>query len=243
MKAIQILVYFILINIGTAQSQKALIIYETIRVDNDHIRNKPISVEELDNLNLQMSKHKILFHLLVNDNEAIYQAEYDLPTKRELGFGFDETAILGEHEKVFYSNSETKDAFYRSFWTKNILVDTEAMNWNLINETKEIEGYLCHKAITTVTEEQPGGMNFRSPIEVWYTKEIPISFGIKNWNGLPGLIMEAHLDYDDGEILVKVNEINYPFKGNIDIVKPKGKERIGLPEYLVVLDSLNGKRF
>lgn len=56
------------------------------------------------------------------------------------------------------------------------------MEWELLNENKQIGGYSCEKAKTT----------FRGrTYEVWYTPEIPISTGPWKFNGLPGLILSV----------------------------------------------------
>ncbi len=57
-----------------------------------------------------------------------------------------------------------------------------AINWELINDTKKINNYLCQKAIG----------NFRGrEYTVWFTNDIPLGFGPWKLNGLPGLIIEA----------------------------------------------------
>lgn len=61
--------------------------------------------------------------------------------------------------------------------------------WKLFNESKIIGKYTCYKAthIKTITNNS-GEHNFE--IIAWYTNEIPVPFGPKEFNGLPGLILE-----------------------------------------------------
>lgn len=55
------------------------------------------------------------------------------------------------------------------------------MKWILLSEQKQIGDFLCEKAKTT----------FRGrTYEVWYTTEIPITYGPWKFNGLPGLMVE-----------------------------------------------------
>lgn len=56
-------------------------------------------------------------------------------------------------------------------------------NWTLINETKQIQGYTCKKAI---------GKYHNKAIILWYTEEIPISEGPYTFKNLPGLVLEAY---------------------------------------------------
>lgn len=71
------------------------------------------------------------------------------------------------NESVF----ETKEDIYKIKWNLNSLV------------TKKIAGYLCNRA--------EGFFRGRNYI-VWYTIELPLSFGPWKLNGLPGLILEAY---------------------------------------------------
>ena len=53
-------------------------------------------------------------------------------------------------------------------------------NWKITDETKEITGYTCRKAISNLM-----GYNF----EAWYTEDISVSIGPEKFDGLPGLIL------------------------------------------------------
>lgn len=56
-----------------------------------------------------------------------------------------------------------------------------ALDWKLENETREILGYICHKATTKYR-----GRKYTA----WYCKEIPINNGPYIFQNLPGLILE-----------------------------------------------------
>lgn len=58
----------------------------------------------------------------------------------------------------------------------------EIIEWNLTGDTLTIDGYLCHKATG-----QYAGRTWN----VWYTEEIPLSFGPWKLSGLPGLTLRA----------------------------------------------------
>lgn len=58
-----------------------------------------------------------------------------------------------------------------------------AFNWKITNETKDILGYKCTKAVS----------KFRGRTYVaWYTEEIPVNDGPWKFHGLPGLILEVY---------------------------------------------------
>ena len=60
--------------------------------------------------------------------------------------------------------------------------DIPEMEWELGEETKEVQGYTCHQA----------ECDFRGRRYIaWYTLEIPISEGPWKFGGLPGMILEV----------------------------------------------------
>lgn len=62
-----------------------------------------------------------------------------------------------------------------------VVEDLPTIQWTLLSEQKQIGNFLCDKAKTT----------FRGrTYEVWYTSEIPITYGPWKFNGLPGLMVE-----------------------------------------------------
>lgn len=63
-------------------------------------------------------------------------------------------------------------------------------NWQLINETKMIDKFLCFKAISTKTIINRNGEKKNIEIIAWYSPSIPLPYGPKDYFGLPGLILE-----------------------------------------------------
>ena len=70
---------------------------------------------------------------------------------------------------------------YKSYYTESVPVQ----DWQIEEETREIAGYLCQKAVC----------DFRGrSYTAWFTVDIPISQGPWKFSGLPGLILKV---YDD----------------------------------------------
>lgn len=76
----------------------------------------------------------------------------------------------------------------------NIILPYEEYKWDILSETKEIEGYKCYKAIGYREEfsAKDNKIKIIRP-EVWFTPKIPSSFGPKGMDGLPGLVLEGKL--------------------------------------------------
>lgn len=83
---------------------------------------------------------------------------------------------------------------------------TEPQQWEILDQTKEILGYECQKAVC----------DFRGRrYEAWFTWEVPISEGPWKFEGLPGLIMavaddQGHYSFEIAGIMqVENTPINY----------------------------------
>ncbi|MDR3713120.1 MAG: GLPGLI family protein [Puia sp.] len=78
-----------------------------------------------------------------------------------------------------------------------LIADTVgAIQWKVLDSTRDIQGYLCQKA-----SGESHGRNYTA----WFCIDLPYNFGPRRLNGLPGLILEA---YDDQrEILYTLNHI------------------------------------
>lgn len=99
----------------------------------------------------------------------------------------------------------------------NVLSEVDN-NWQLINETKTINGYLCYKAL--IQKKIPlKKTDNRIEVVAWYCPTIPLSYGAKEFGGLPGLILELH----DDKIVYLVSKINLDSNSKITLKEVKGK--------------------
>ena len=127
---------------------------------------------------LLFDKENALFSI----NEGLGVENTDLfMTKLTAGY------INEVYQKKEFSLSEVGKVF------GNYLLKKEAIkDWELVNETKEIEGFLCYKATSTKVVVNPKG-TFKFPIIAWYCPKIPLSFGPNGYGNLPGLILELQV--------------------------------------------------
>ncbi len=74
-----------------------------------------------------------------------------------------------------------KDIQLRKLEGEEFLIRTQPskIKWVLKQETKDIKGFKCYKAITSVTNKNFSGEHIFEII-AWYTLEIPVPFGPKN---------------------------------------------------------------
>jgi len=241
MKIVFVLSCFISINIVYSQELKAMVVYEATLTKDDFVGSSN-DFRFSKKQDVALSEKAVLFHLIVDGNEAIYRPEYDLPTKRKLGFKYDKTAVIARHDRIYYTNSDTRESYFQSFWTKDILVSTDTIDWELAEESKKIGPYICYRATAEINSNQLNGMDYTARVIAWYTTEVPISFGIQNFNGLPGLIMELVAHHEKGTVRFTALDIQLSPKHEIEIERPLGKNKISHEEYISVIEKLNKRR-
>lgn len=129
----------------------------------------------------------------------------------------------------YFSNLKNDQQF--RMIDKELLIELKPskIKWVLTQETKFIKNYKCFKASTTVTNKNATG-EYIFEITAWYTPDIPVSFGPKQFIGLPGLVLElkdTHNTFyvDRIELFPKEKPIIKPFKGKI-ISEKKYNEKI-----------------
>lgn len=96
----------------------------------------------------------------------------------------------GYKGEVYQSKESTLSVLGGEFG--NFILKKEPNEWELTNETKEIEGFLCYKATSKKVVINTKG-TFQFPVIAWYCPKIPFSYGPNGYGNLPGLILELQV--------------------------------------------------
>lgn len=142
---------------------------------------------------------------------------------------------------VYYKNIKSnRYANQTEIQGKRFLVKDklEKRDWKLSTETKNIGKYTCYKATFSreVENKSMSIVNGDSKEEVkkeiitttaWYTTQIPISNGPRNYQGLPGLILEIN----DGRNTIVCTEIILNPSDKITIQEPKKGKVVSQKKY------------
>ena len=137
------------------------------------------------------------------------------------GLGLDDQGYVyaklfsGYKGAVFQDNMFSYSEINTAIGKYTIKKETK-IDWLLMNETKEINGFICYKATAVKKVENSKGV-FHFPIIAWYCPQIPLSFGPNGYGGLPGLILELQVR----NILFGIKTIN--LQPDKKIVVPKRK--------------------
>lgn len=167
MKSLFFLLFLFVINIVSSQ----IVVVEYLKTDEADIYN-----------------NENFCQLIIEKNSSFFIANYNQLIPSTVFFDENEN-LRGETKKIkkrIYKDFDKKHIYSPSeiaFINSELIVDSlDLFSWKLIDEEKEILGYLCKGAKT----------NFRGrEYTVFYSEAICISDGPGKFNGLPGLILEV----------------------------------------------------
>ena len=212
---------FISNNFSFAQTTKAEAIYKVKLQLKENTDKKKLSkrtkmvLEEVQNINIQF-----LYNEGKGSFKALEDLELDYLTKLNRSSA---KTFSGTRDHYYYNVPENRVVTDREIWgtSYNIVYKLNHFEWELYNETRKIDKYLCYKATTTYSYKNRKGTITNLDVTAWYTPQIPIPLGPKNYAGLPGLILELQ----EGPRTIYVTELtlNPERKIRVDEV-PEGKE-------------------
>lgn len=234
--------------LGIQSQENTAIITYTATLNNNNEINRLIidSVTPTDiknkRISMASSKEPVNFILLVKGNKSCYKAEIGMDKKRQMKSEFNMTSVISREQNKYYTNLQTNESFFQSYFNSDILVDLGTVKWKITGEKKKIGKYICFKALSIIDSKQTFGMEHKLPVEAWYTPEIPISFGIQKFNGLPGLMLELTTAYESGTVFYEATKIELNPEKNIEIQFPQKKKHISESEYVEMIEKLNTKR-
>lgn len=154
-----------------------------------------------------------------SDGESLYTVEDRMQIDGKKTFNINRTFAGGDNK--YYKNTKTKEYFTQSStFGELLLIEVEPKKWKITQESKKIGNYLCYKAIDIASTNKK-----MKPI-VWFTPQIPVSFGPLKYNGLPGLIILVEMH----KRTISASEIILNPKEKIIVEKPTKGEKMTAEE-------------
>lgn len=170
--------------------------------------------------------------LTFNSEGSVYKA-----VENEENHGYS----WGEDEDVFVryaADKKTRDE--RELLGKLWILEGEMpkYKWKMLNELKEIAGYVCMKAETRDTV-------LNITITAWYTDKIKAISGPEGFSGLPGMILA--LAYNQDDVTIEASKIELMDIPELPVPKPKKGKKTTYEDYNArrkkhVTQSIEGKR-
>ena len=149
--------------------------------------------------------------LFFNSKQSLYTIDKeDAATEQRWGGTnrIEQLFFLRDFEK------ETKTDIQQLLGKAYLLQDSlHVPQWRVLNQIKDVNGYVCMKAVTEDTIK-------KQKIVAWFSQDIVLGAGPEKYFGLPGLIME--LDVNDGDMIIEAKKIEFR-NVDKDLVMPKLK--------------------
>lgn len=190
------------------------------------VKAKQIVKDHFNGINEYMAE--VIFKLEFFNQTSFFSVSNKMDSDINLNAGVFADKLISNGS--YFSDLEN-DIQYRKVNGEDFLIESQPskIKWVLSQEKKFIKNYKCYKATTSVTNTNSTG-EYTFEIVAWYTPEISVPFGPKQFNSLPGLILElkdTHFTFyaDKIELYPKEKPVIKPFKGRI-ISEEKYKERI-----------------
>lgn len=177
-------------------------------------------VKDFGNLKLKMDR-SITYKLRFNNEKSIF--------KPILSENDGHLLKLSKSKSGAYYKDEYENFFFVNKRFRNFNVKLADITWEITEESKEILGYTCIKALGKKVFEDSSISS--SVIVGWFTKDIQVPHGPKGINGLPGLILEAH--YGSSHYYAK----DLKLESQHPISKPLKGEEINEAEFSQLMSS------
>jgi GLPGLI family protein len=120
-----------------------------------------------------------VYELKFTNNKSVYKLAKENPTNRYMMWGskpVDTDAIIQDLQNA--NTSAQKEIFENTYVIKDSIRNLE---WKIADETREIAGFECRKAVTKICDSVY--------VVAFYTDQIPVSAGPESFGGLPGMIL------------------------------------------------------
>ena len=159
-----------------------------------------LNQEEKDRMKLTWGSNdewKLKMKLSFGSRASLYTYESEQGETEDGSYSWrqDDFVIQRDFEKS--KKTEIHEMLGKTYIVEDSLA---APDWKILNQIKEVNGYLCMKAVSEDTTK-------KQKITAWFAQDIAVSAGPERYFGLPGLIME--LDINDGDVVITATKVDF----------------------------------
>lgn len=196
-----------------------------------NIAETPIK-ENAQNMIAEMASYAASYDYVLkfNSSKSIYEVQSSMSidnTTSDFMYEFSHYMFsMGQ----FYQDKKSNEVLNKlhTLGEDYLVTDVLMTSWEITQESKDISGYKCFKAILKCNS-----CSSKNEITAWFTLDIPLSYGPGGYGGLPGLILEI-TKYRYTLTLKKLKLVNVP----IEIDKPSGGNVISRQDFDVLLKGV-----
>lgn len=185
----------------------------------------------VDSLIVETKKEKMPMYLkkdIINAMENAHPDVFVLNFKNDESYYYKKPTLV-ENKEFMGSRAGSAPYYVNKTLDKTIKIsrplgniDKIPFEWEITNQTKKIGKYNCRQAKITEKLYSREGHFFNKNVIAWFTPEIPVSFGPKNYNGLPGLILQI----EDKAYTLTAVKINLNPKEDLKINRINEEDKI-----------------
>lgn len=146
------------------------------------------------------------YDFILTDSLSIYLEQDSKSSKKENNNAYNQKTYdldFGDKENPNIYYSQKKNLYFQeTFFGESLKIKENELGnkWKIIDSTKNIANYKCKLA----TKEFRGRKYF-----VWYTNDIPTTFGPWKFKGIGGLILEARDEKNEFKLIaLQINSID-----------------------------------
>jgi|SRR5690554_62694 len=178
---------------------------------------------------------RVEYTLLFNCEKSLFEIIEKLEFDNDMGYKI--ASMIGGGLGKSYKDMNDKIKLRQTEYDGekfNIVFPFDEYGWEISDESKIINGFLCYKATSIKAEHdyiRDRKNEFRP--QVWFTPDIPVSFGPEGMDGLPGLVLEGTINGDIYFYATEI-ELNLPSK---DIKKPRGGKNVTQEEFNLLISK------
>jgi GLPGLI family protein len=157
------------------------------RIEYEKRLNQHKGIEEQAENNTWMQMMLKIYPKIINDvyelrfdeNKSAYKLVKENPENKYLMWGTKPTDTDGVMQDLQAKTTSTqRDVFENTYVIKDTLRN---LDWRITDETREIAGFECRKAVTKICDSVY--------VVAFYTDQIAVSSGPESFGGLPGMIL------------------------------------------------------
>lgn len=175
----------------------------------DSLLNVSQKNQKFENKKMFKNTKNVLGVLMFSQKESLYKVENKMVLEKK---GINLTNILAGGNSIYYQSN--KEHFSKSpDFDEELLIEMEKREWQITQESKKIGNFITYKAICKSCKNKKG------TTVAWFAPQLPVSFGPKDFYGLPGLILQVTVN---NTLTTKATKIILTDKIS-KIKKPKGR--------------------
>lgn len=213
------------------------IVTDELKSQENHSQAKQSFYKLMNSMSL--IRDSLYFNLDFKDSESLFYLDKgkNVGMSNERGYN----SIVRSFSSVFYRNNDTNELIEQVSTDRLYLItsSTEDLKWEITNEEKKINQYLCYKAMATVKARSLTKGDHFKKIEAWFCPEIALNLGPNNFGGLPGLIFELKVDM----LTYYIESLNLNPEASAEVVKPTKGREITRDEYFGLKPIITKENF